>query len=129
MTNLLSYQYWLGLNPGPLMPILQTGLAVLTAAFLLAVIALNFSKKKYRKNLYYRVMERFSLFSLTNFIIGLFLLFFTYESVPFFSSRFWFFLWVIGDIVWLYFIIKLILSLPEKKIQFEKEREFRKYVP
>ena len=69
------------------------------------------------------------LFNLIFVIIGLFLTFFNYEMVPFLSARFWFLLWGIGILVWLFFIYKMIIKIPQKKALLEKEREFKKYVP
>ncbi len=129
MSNLLTLKYWIALNPGSPAPIMVNGLIGLTALFFFIALLLGLTKKKFRKTLYFRTLEKIYLFGLANFFASLFLLFFVYESVPFFSSRFWFILWVGEMAVWLYFIAKFFMSLPEKRASLEREREFNKYIP
>ena len=64
-----------------------------------------------------------------NFFVGLILLFFSHELIPFLSARFWFLLWGLGIAVWLVFIFKALVAIPKKKKQIEKEREYKKYIP
>jgi amino acid transporter len=117
------------LNPGPLAPLMQNALIAFAAALFLAVIGLAYFKRKNRKNAYFSVMGKLSNLALANFIISLFLLFFTFEAIPFFSSRFWFLLWGAGILAWAYFIFRHSAAIPQKRLQIEKDREFRKYVP
>ncbi|OGF24220.1 hypothetical protein A3H66_02200 [Candidatus Falkowbacteria bacterium RIFCSPLOWO2_02_FULL_45_21] len=95
---------------------------------ILAIIA-GIGKKRWAKSLYAAVWRVLYYFFLTNAIIGLILLFFNYEMVPFLSARFWFLFWGAGMIVWLFFIYKIIIKIPHKKEQLEKEKEFKKYIP
>jgi hypothetical protein len=79
--------------------------------------------------MYRRVGDSVRAFFLTNAVIGLLILFFIYELTPFLSSRFWILLWGLGDLVWLYFIGRRIISIPKQKAMIEKEKEFKKYIP
>ncbi|MFA6106199.1 MAG: hypothetical protein WC745_00840 [Patescibacteria group bacterium] len=129
MKNFLTLKYWFALNPGAPAQVMVNGLIGLTVLFFLIALILGMTKKRYRKNLYFRTLEKVYLFSLANFFLSLFFLFFVYESVPFFSSRFWFILWAGEMAAWLYFILKFLISLPEKRASLEKEREYNKYIP
>ncbi|MFA6393595.1 MAG: hypothetical protein WCW25_01865 [Patescibacteria group bacterium] len=129
MQNLLTFKYWFALNPGAPAPVMVKGLAGLMILFFFAAFIFALAKKRYRKTLNFRTLEKVYLFSLANFFLSLFFLFFVYESVPFFSSRFWFILWAGEMAVWLYFIAKFFMSLPEKRASLEREREFKKYIP
>jgi amino acid transporter len=128
MTNLLNYKYWLNLRPDSLAGSVQKYFIILVVLFLFFTLVFAFLKSK-NKNLYSRVLRKLYTFFLTNFIVSLFLLFFTYEMVPFLSSRFWFLLWAAGIIFWLYFIIKEFINIPKIKQELEKEKEFKKYIP
>ena len=127
--NLLQPSFWFNLKPIPLLPIYDkvfTGLVVLLG---LLLITSFFIKKAYRKNIYGKVLEEAYSFMLTNFGIGLILLFFNYESVPLLSARFWFILWAIEMGIWIYLIIRDVKKIPARKEQFEKEKEYQKYIP
>jgi hypothetical protein len=129
MGNLLTFQYWLDLRPAsfngwPLKIIL--GFIVL---LLILTVICSLGKKKWAKSLYAAFWGRAYFFFLTNVIIGLVLIFFNYEMVPFLSARFWFLLWGVSIIIWLVGIYKIIIKIPQKKAQAEKEKEFKKYIP
>jgi len=127
--NLLQPSFWFNLKPIPLLPTYDkvfTGLVVLLG---LLLITSFFIKKAYRKNIYGKVLEEAYSFMLTNFGIGLILLFFNYESVPLLSARFWFILWAIEMGIWIYLIIRDVKKIPARKEQFEKEKEYQKYIP
>ncbi len=129
MGNLITLHFWFNMRPGSLTAFSQTVFLL----FMLALAILYFFcwliKKQKRKSLYNRIWRKLSSFSLTNFIISIFLLFFTYESLPFLSMRFWFMLWFLGMFVWMVFIIKEVLNLPNIKAEMAKEQEYKKYIP
>lgn len=127
--NLLQLSFWFNLKPIPLLPIYDKAFTVLVVLLGLLLIASFFIKKAYRKNIYGKVLEEAYSFMLTNFGIGLILLFFNYESVPLLSARFWFILWAIEMGVWIYLIIRDVKKIPARKEQFEKEKEYQKYIP
>jgi hypothetical protein len=126
--NFLNYKYWLNLRPESLEGGAQKYFTILVILFFVLTLVFSFLKSR-NKNLYSRVLRKLYTFFLTNFIIGLLLLFFTYETVPFLSSRFWFLLWAAGIIFWLYFIVKEVVRVPKIKQELEKEKEFKKYIP
>jgi phosphoglycerol transferase MdoB-like AlkP superfamily enzyme len=128
MKNFFDYHYWFNLRPTSLAGGMQKYFLILVVLFLVFTLLLAFLKSK-NKNLYSRILRKLYTFFLTNFIIGLLLLFFTYEMVPFLSSRFWFLLWAAGIILWLYFILKEFVKVPKIKEELAKEKEFKKYIP
>jgi hypothetical protein len=128
MQNLLSLNFWFNLKPGPLLPIYQqifiTIIIILAISFFILLII-----KAKKVNLYNKFLEKLHSFSLINCFIGLILLFFNYELIPFLSSRFWFLLWGLGIIIWLFFIFKILKEIPERKKKILSEKEYKKYIP
>ena len=128
MSNLLSYKFWLNLRPGSLLAIYQNIFIGFIAILIIAFFVFWILKSK-KQGLYIKIWNRLFSFSLGNAIIGLVLLFLNYELIPFLSARFWFLLWGAGMIVWLVFIFKALVKIPERKKQIEKEKEYKKYIP
>lgn len=125
--SLLSLSFWFNLRPGSMAQIysyLLMGLIVLL--FILAII---FFVAKRKKSLYKKMLSNLYDFSVSSAFIGLLLLFFNYEIVPFFSARFWFLLWLIVSIIWLYYILKELKKIPARKKQLEETDEIKKYLP
>jgi len=128
MGNLLSLKFWLDMRPPQLLPMYEKifiGAIVFFIIFSFITYFLGFKKK----GLYSPVWRNLYSFSLTNFFIGLFLFFFNYELVPFLSSRFWFLLWVVMMLVWLFFVLRALTKIPEKRRKLEEEKEYKKYIP
>ena len=126
MTNLLSVKLWFNLRPGSLTPFALK--IIIIFIFLLAVFSFVFYLLKLKKQrLLFQIWAKLYLFSLSNFIIGLFLLFFAYELVPFLSARIWMLLWGISMLAWLIFIGLAIARLPKIKKDIAKKSEYEKY--
>ncbi len=129
MNNLLSLKFWFNLRPEALTPIHQKIFIFLVVGLIILTIVFGFIQIRNKNNLYARFWRSLYYFCLTNAIIGLALLFFTYELVPFLSTRFLFLLWGAGIITWIVFIVRILIKIPGRKRELEKEKEFRKYVP
>jgi hypothetical protein len=129
MGNFLTLSFWFSLRPGVFIG--STFKVIAGFVILLMVFALiaGFGKKKWSKSLYAVLWSNLYYFFLTNAVIGLVLIFFNYETVPFLSARFWFLLWAISLMIWLFFIYKVIVKIPQRKARLEKEKEFKKYIP
>lgn len=84
---------------------------------------------KRKKGLYKRLFNNLYDFSVSNAFLGLLLLFFNYEIVPFFSARFWFLLWLIVSLVWLYNILKELKKIPARKKLLHVTDDIKKYLP
>lgn len=129
MGNFLTWNFWFSARPGAF-----TGWSLkVVLGFIILLIILSIAsgviKKRWSKSLYSSFWSGLYAFFLTNAAIGLVLTFFNYEMVPFLSSRFWFLFWVIGMLVWLFFIYRLVIKIPGKRARLEKEKEFKKYIP
>ncbi len=129
MSSLLSFQFWLNLKPPIMLPIFQKTFFASLAVLAAVAAILYFIKKRNEKNLYNNFWSSLYNFCLTNFIIGIIIYFFNFESAPFLSARFWFLIWGAEMVVWLFFIIRLFLKIPERKERLEKDKEFKKYIP
>jgi len=126
--NLLSFKFWFNLRPEAFLPVYQK----IFIFFVLALIIFSFLGRLVtfrRKGLFTSFWRRIYSFSLTNTFIGLILLFFNYEMVPFLSARFWLLAWATEMIIWLIFIFKGLLDIPKKKKLLEEEKEYKKYIP
>lgn len=121
--------FWFNLRPGTFTVFsLKIILSLILLLIILAFVS-GLGKKRWIKSLFAGLWHSLYYFFLTNAIIGLILIFFNYEMVPFLSARFWFLLWGISIVIWLFFIYKIIIKIPQKKARLEKEKEFKKYLP
>ncbi len=128
MNNFFSLNLWLNTRPGSLQPEFQKFLVIFLFSLLVLTIVFSILKNR-KRSLINKIWQKLALFSLSNFIIGLLIMFFTYELIPFLSMRLWFLLWGIGIVVWLFFIIKTYLKIPEIKEKIAKEEEYKKSLP
>ena len=129
MGNFLTLNFWFSSRPGVF---ISTSLKIILGfIFLLIVLTVvtGIGKRKWVGSLYANFWNSLYYFFLTNAIIGLLLTFFNYEMVPFLSARFWLLLWGVSLLIWLVFIGRVVIKIPQKKAQLEKEKEFKKYIP
>jgi uncharacterized protein YacL len=127
MNNLLTFKFWLTSRPPELLPLFQNILYAITAIFI--IVSFVFARLKKKKGIYQKIYVKLFNFSVSNSIIALFILFFNLETIPFFSARFWFILWFIEIIIWLIFIFKEFKKIPQKREEYKKDEEFKKYIP
>lgn len=127
MKNLITLNYWFNLRPETLLPYAEKLFLGFLVLLLLAAIITGILKK--RPSIYRGLIKRAYIYSLSNLAIGLVLLFINYESIPFFSARFWLGGWIIIMIIWLIYILKGLSIIPQQKKQLEQEKEFKKYIP
>lgn len=127
MERFISWHYWFNLRPEPL-----TGQSFkFFAAFLLALIILGIfsyyfkTRSGVRNGLWLKLFN----FSFTNSFLGIFLIFFNYEIIPFFTARFFLAFWAIGLLFWLANIAKESKKIPKKLEAAKKQEEFKKYLP
>ncbi len=127
MKNLFNLSYWLDLQP-PYLSVSgqQIFLTIVLFFFLSAVVLLIFKK---RAGLYRKILNDLYALSLGNFVITSLLFFFRYETIPFLSGRFWLALWIISLAIWLYFSLKDLRKIPEKRKALKEIKEKNKYIP
>ncbi len=129
MNNLLSLNFWLNVRPGQLMPQYLQYFIIFVVILAVLTIIFGLIQARNKKNLYGRFWSGLYYFCLTNTIISVFLLFFTYEAIPFLSARFWFLLWVVEILVWLFFLAKKLREVPKRKKWLDEEKQYKKYIP
>jgi amino acid transporter len=116
------------MRPGALLPVYHKTLIALIIVFAVLFFVFLFLTKK-KEDIYNKVWRSLKSFSLSNAVISILILFFTYEMVPLLSSRFWFLVWGIEIAAWIYFIIKSAREIPKRREYLEREKEFKKYIP
>lgn len=127
MSILISPTFWFNLRPGSMSSLSRNIFIALIIALIIGAIVAFVTKRK--KTSYRRFFSSIYNFCLTNAIIGLMLLFFNYEIVPFFSAYFWYLIWLIVSIIWLVNILRALKkSLKNKKDQAGPD-EIKKYLP
>ncbi len=129
MNNFFSLKFWLNTRPDQLIPQYQRYFIIFVVISAVSTIVFAFIQARNKKNLYGRFWTSLYYFCLTNTIIGVFLLFFTYEAVPFLSARFWFLLWTAEILVWIFFLAKKLRDIPKRKKQLDEEKQYKKYIP
>jgi hypothetical protein len=129
MGNFFSLKYWLNIRPGNLETNAQYAFIIFLFILLAVGIAIHLYIKRQKSGLYVRLWKKGRSFAFINLIIGALLLFFTYEMVPFLSTRILFLFWGLGIIIWLGFVFYKLREIPKIKEIRAKEEEFKKYVP
>ena len=126
--NFFTLNYWFNMRPNNFLPVANK-IIVGFLAFLVILFFIFSLLKSRKNNVYVKIWQKLYNFCITNFFIGIILLFFCYELVPLLSSRFWFLIWGIGMIFWLYTIYKSLKEIPKLKEKRAKEQEYKKYIP
>ena len=126
--NFLKLNYWFNTRPEPFAGLTQISLMILLIIFIIMTIISKILANK-KKLVIHRFWQKLFNFCLFNSLVGLLLLFFNYELIPILMSKFWYPLWLITDLIWLFFIIKFIILMPKRKVELEKQKEFSKYIP
>jgi hypothetical protein len=129
MGNFFSLTYWLNIRPGNLETKAQNALIIFLFVLLALGLAVHWYFIKQRGGLYVKLWKKVQSFAFINIAIGLLLLFFTYEMVPFLSTRILFLFWGLSMLTWLGFIAYKLKEIPKIKEIRAKEEEFKKYLP
>jgi len=129
--RLLDWRFWLALRPSALSEkavwfLLISFIVILGIAIFFRVL-MYFRKKNPSFVKLFKKMHR--LFLIMG-LVGLILLFLSYEQIYLLGSHFWYLLWLIGFLIWLGFVIRyLIVQMPREKEEIEKRKRFLKYLP
>ena len=127
MSTLLTLAFWFNLRPGSLGSLSRNVFIGIILSLVILAILFFIAKKK--KGLYKHFFSNLYDFCLSNAVIGLLLLFFNYEVVPFFSAHFWYLLWIISAVLWLFSILKKLKKIATRKKQQNEVDEIKKYLP
>lgn len=129
MKNLLTLKFWFAPRPGDLLFSSLVGIAVVAAILLVAAVVFRQMNKRGIHPLYRKTWQSLSTISFTNAVVGLALLFFSYETIPFLSSRLWYLLWVVEIVAWVTVVVRASREIPKLKEQRDAERKLKQYIP
>ncbi|MBI2474966.1 hypothetical protein HYV69_00905 [Candidatus Uhrbacteria bacterium] len=129
--NFLDPSYWFTLRPalvgGTEGKIIFGVFAIL---FVLGIVARIVSSNKTGDRYMKEVVERIATMLVTMGILGALLYFFSFEQIRLFGSRFWYLFWLIGIIVWCFFLLRFVKrTIPELRAHEALKAEQRKYFP
>lgn len=127
--NLFNLSYWFSFQPPFAMSKLATTLSlVFFIGVLVAAIVLTKISKTKNPPLarFLRHLRRpLTFFGVTSLIF----LFFKTERVYLLGARFWFFLIILGSVIWAIVLVDRFLKTYKQDLaQLKKEKEFRKYL-
>lgn len=127
MGDLLTWHFWFNYYYIPLSNRAKIVLLIFALLLVTGAVVMFFWKNK--KDLYVKLCDDLFNFFLTNSIIAAFLGFFIYEEVAFFSSHFWFLVWLAEMIIWGVCLFKGFKKIPLIKKRIEEQKKFTKYLP
>jgi len=130
-SHIISINYLFTLRPGNFSDTTQKWVLIFLAIVLtISIISwLIVYRRKIQPTLVKLFKKIYHLLT-TTAITGFILFFFRYENIPLLGARFWWLLLLIGDLIWLGFIIKYCLKkLPQEKTNYQRQQEINKYLP
>jgi len=129
--NMFDLSYWFTLQPA-----LVGGtegkmiFSFFVLLFVLGIVARIVSSHKTDDRHIREVFERGATLLVTMGILGAVLYFFSFEQIRLFGSRFWYLFWLIGIIVWGFFLLRFVKrTIPELRAHEALKAEHRKYFP
>lgn len=130
-SSLLNPKYWFDLTPAPMSGLTEKILLVFFSVIFLCGLFLRLAEKRKRLDRFAaRAVRSTSRLGVTMGCLGLLLLFFSYEQVRLFGSRFWFFLWVLGALFWLVWIGRDYYKVaPREKVAEDIRKQRERYLP
>lgn len=100
------------------------------AIFVAAIVFAWLRKRKNISALYRRLWQKLASWAFSFSLIGLLLLFFRQQLVPYLGMRAWTMLWWLICAIWLIYIIKYWwFDIPRQKEIAEARKNFDKYLP
>lgn len=129
MGNFFTLHFWFNMNSSSLVSWASKGLIVFLIVLLGLYFFANLKKEKGVFELPGFFWKKIKNYALANFLIGLFLFFFTYEEISFFSARFWFLIWLTILIVWPVKLYEKVKKRKEVKELHKQKEEYQKYIP
>lgn len=129
MGNWLKLDY---LFTNAMLPITPMVFKTATGIYLLIfVTAIVFSLLCERINkLYRRLFRRLANWCFGFSVVGLILLFFRYQLVPYLGMRGWTLIWWLISAIWMIYILKyLFLDIPKQRKELRIKEDFEKYLP
>jgi len=126
--NYLSLAYWFNSRPEPLSSQTLKYLLILVVLLLVLSLAMYLKSFKFLK-FSKKITNSIISFSLTNAFIAILMVFFNYELIPFFRSRYIYVIWIAMDVYWLYKIFFYRKKNTHIIVSSERDEEIKRYLP
>ena len=129
--TIIQPSYWLTIDPPQVNGFLGN---LVFGAFILCfvigivsrIVASNRSQDRYIEQLGQRVGTLF----VTMGLLGILLFFFSFERVQLFGARFWYPVWLVGVLVWVYYILRFAKrDIPAMRQRDLNRKSVSKYLP
>ncbi|OIO47896.1 MAG: hypothetical protein AUJ28_00265 [Parcubacteria group bacterium CG1_02_37_51] len=117
------------------MPLISTAVLRIAVLFYLAffvlAVVLSIMKRNKKFDKYFTLlMQKIANLALSFSIIGMILLFFRHQLVPYLGMRGWTLIWWLICLVWFVYVLKYwTIVIPAKRKELQKKREKEKYLP
>lgn len=129
--NLFSISYIFNPLPGSFIGNWGKYLMIFFAVLVVAgAVAYVVSTRRQNSPLVRKVFSKISNLLLVMGIIGVLLVFFREQRVYGLSMPIFFFLWIVGAVVWLVFLLRFLFKkLPQKRNEIKRRKAKEKYLP
>ncbi|MBI4175402.1 hypothetical protein HY523_02165 [Candidatus Berkelbacteria bacterium] len=131
LTKLLNSRYLFARRPEPNSELLFT-FAILFGLILISsgLLWLYFSRRERYEPFLMRLRIRLVRWSFTTGFVGLLLIFFRWQGIPYLSSRFFLLLWLVISTVWFLTLITYLLKkFPRERTITQSHQLREKYLP
>ena len=127
---LLQPYFWFRVSPPALLPQTKYGFMIFFGALAIAAIVIIWMRTKTHADaLHKRYLERWFAWALFLSLWGWGMIFMEVERVAFFSSRFWYVVWLAVSVWWGIYLLRDIRTLRVRRAKMMEQEQFRKYLP
>ena len=130
--KIFSMPFWLEVNPGELSDLFEKFFfGVLFINYGLYFVCWLYQKKLIasREFIKAKFCQKTANFFLTMAVSFTFIFFFRYEAIPFLGGRFWVFLWIIGGLAWVIYLIRYyFVGVKSQLKELEQKQKIKKYM-
>jgi len=130
MINWFKFEYLFSNNLWPItMSVFRLAVGVYLLIFILAIVFSILRKNKNFEAPYRRIMQKFANWCFSFSLVGLILMFFRHQLIPYLGMRAWTMIWFVICIAWLIYIFKfLLINIPKQKKELKIKEDFEKYL-
>ncbi|MBI2476708.1 hypothetical protein HYV72_00890 [Candidatus Uhrbacteria bacterium] len=130
MQQALTLSFWFDRFPDQNPITLNVYFAVFLGIVIVGAGIRMVTKRSQRDRFAREVARRVATLCVVMGLLGVVYWFVAFERIPFFSSRFWLVVWVIGFIVWLVGVIRHATRVvPKERERLQQQLEQKKYLP
>jgi len=131
MINWFKFEYLFSNNLWPITTnVFRFAVGVYILIFVLAVVFSVLRQSKRFAAPYRRVMQKLAKWCFSFSIVGLILMFFRNQLIPYLGMRAWTMIWFVICAAWFIYILKfLFVNIPKQKKNLRIKEDFEKYLP